>query len=159
MYVFCYSYFLCLQHRKLGYFRKCGERVGKRSESQSSKSKSKFFFFTFHFFLNLCTLYLFGSSRSCIYRERVSQQPGDRRKRDQRRNCKRRWKPGQEACLPPPHHLVLSLWSVQRSQRWISIMASRSCVYKLILDSDGDHVFFSPFFCRSPVSRYIDCYS
>ena len=39
------------------------------------------------------------------------------------------------------------------------MMASRSCVYKLTLDSDGDHVFFSPIFCRTPVSRYIDCYS
>jgi hypothetical protein len=34
----------------------------------------------------------------------VSQQPGGRRKRDQRRNCERRWKPGQKGCLliPPP---------------------------------------------------------
>ncbi len=32
-------------------------------------------------------------------------------------------------------------------------------MYKLILDSDGEHIFFSPIFCRTPVSRYIDCYS
>jgi hypothetical protein len=32
-------------------------------------------------------------------------------------------------------------------------------MYKLILDSDGDHFLFSPIFCRRPVSRYIDCYS
>ncbi len=25
---------------------------------------------------------------------------------------------------PPPHHMVLSLWSVKRPQRWISVMAS-----------------------------------
>ncbi len=32
-------------------------------------------------------------------------------------------------------------------------------MYKLILDSDGDHFLFSPISCRMPVSRYLDCYS
>jgi hypothetical protein len=32
-------------------------------------------------------------------------------------------------------------------------------VCKLILDSDGDHFLFSLLFDRTPVSRYIDCYS
>jgi hypothetical protein len=32
-------------------------------------------------------------------------------------------------------------------------------VYELILDSDGDHFLFSPLFDRTPVSRYIDCWS
>jgi hypothetical protein len=27
------------------------------------------------------------------------------------------------------------------------------------LDSDGDHFLFSPIFCRTPMSRDIDCYS
>jgi hypothetical protein len=68
-------------------------------------------------------------------------------------------RPSPSPSSPPPHHLGLSLWIVHRSQRWISMMASRSCVYKLALDSDGDHVLFSPIFCRTPMSRYIDCYS
>ncbi len=36
---------------------------------------------------------------------------------------------------------------------------SRSGVQNLILDSDGDHFLFSPIFCRTPVSRYVYCYS
>ncbi len=32
-------------------------------------------------------------------------------------------------------------------------------MHKLILDSDGDHFLFSPIFCMTSVSRYIDCYS
>ncbi len=35
----------------------------------------------------------------------------------------------------------------------------RLWVWKLILDSDGDHFLFSPLFDKMPVSRYIDCCS
>jgi hypothetical protein len=35
----------------------------------------------------------------------------------------------------------------------------RGCQHRLILDGDGDHFLFSPIFCRTPVSRDIDCYS
>jgi hypothetical protein len=68
----------------------------KEVKARAPKAKVNFFLFFYLSFLfkpMYSTVYLLGSSRSCIYRERVSQQPGDRRKRDQRRKCKRRWKP------------------------------------------------------------------
>ncbi len=114
---FCDSYFLSCSIGNLDTFENVENVWEKEVKAKAPKAKVNFFsFFYVHFFLNLCTLFLFGSSWSCIYRERVSQQPGDRRKRDQRRNCKRRWKPGQEACglwrvvcspppPPPPIHL------------------------------------------------------
>ncbi len=62
---------------------------------------------------------------------------------------------------PPPPLPFIPLLSIRRLQRWISVTASiwRLWVCELILDSDGDHFFFSLIFCRTSVSRDIDCYS
>ncbi len=66
--------------------------------------------------------------------------------------CQGRWK----RYLPPT-----PLLSIQRPQHWISVTASiwRLWVCKLILNSNGDHFLVSPIFCRTPVSRDIECYS
>ncbi len=117
-----------------------------------------------------------------FYRERVSQQPRERQKRDQERklqevefSARSRWR----ACLltPLPHlgmirtiarplplssppmgptpleHSETSAMNLCDGLNW------RSWVCELILDSDGDHFLFSPIFDRTPVSRDIDCYS
>jgi hypothetical protein len=58
-------------------------------------------------------------------------------------------------CYPHPISAVRDLSS---ESLWWPLFW-RSWVYKLILDSDGDHFLFSPIFNMILVSRDIDCYS
>jgi hypothetical protein len=76
--------------------------------------------------------------------------------------CLRLWLSGQEVQRgdpPPCHpHLIFAARDLNGGSLGQPLI-SRSLVCKLILDSDGDNFLFSPLFDRSPVSRYIYCYS
>jgi hypothetical protein len=75
----------------------------------------------------------------------------------------RLWLSGQEVQQggPPPHcypHPISAVIDLSSGSLWRPLFW-RSWVCELILDSDGDHFLFLPLFDRTPVSRYIDCYS
>jgi hypothetical protein len=115
------------------------------------------------------------------YQERVSQQPRERRKRDQEGKlqevefrARSRWRmclltapPNLDVIrtvehpppLFPPSH-PYPILDTQRPQRWTSVMALvwRLWVQKLISDSYSDCFLLLPIFYRRPVSRDIDCY-